>query len=196
MKRIRMRGVSLSPLLMNAPSPTLLEELRTKTTAIKPRLSREEECRGKLYTDDKGAVGIPAENFYACLINAGQHVKIGKKQVSTLKGTMLPAFLAVEETFLPLTNGKPGEPAEWEPNVKRGQHDQNGKKIMVAITRPRFNEWSFEATLLLDEKVANPSVVREIMEMAGSRVGLCDFRPACKGPYGRFRVESFEEIPA
>lgn len=31
----------------------------------------------------------------------------------------------------------------------------------------------------------------EIVDAAGSRIGIGDFRPACKGPFGRFVVTSW-----
>ena len=36
------------------------------------------------------------------------------------------------------------------------------------------------------------SFFREIVDAAGSRVGLGAFRPDCKGPYGKFVVVSWE----
>lgn len=32
---------------------------------------------------------------------------------------------------------------------------------------------------------------REIVDAAGKRIGLGDFRPACKGPFGKFVVTSW-----
>jgi hypothetical protein len=39
-------------------------------------------------------------------------------------------------------------------------------------------------------------ILREIIDAAGKRIGLGDFRPACKGPFGKFVVTEWhvEEI--
>jgi hypothetical protein len=34
---------------------------------------------------------------------------------------------------------------------------------------------------------------REVVDAAGKRIGLGDFRPDCKGPYGRFSVTRWQE---
>lgn len=35
------------------------------------------------------------------------------------------------------------------------------------------------------------ALFREIVDAAGKRIGLGDFRPACKGPFGKFTVTSW-----
>jgi hypothetical protein len=35
--------------------------------------------------------------------------------------------------------------------------------------------------------------MREIVDAAGKRVGLGDFRPACKGPFGKFVVVQWKD---
>jgi hypothetical protein len=39
-------------------------------------------------------------------------------------------------------------------------------------------------------------LLREIVDAAGKRIGLGDFRPACKGPFGRFCVVNWKEHEA
>ena len=36
-------------------------------------------------------------------------------------------------------------------------------------------------------------LAREIMDAAGKRIGLGDFRPDCKGPFGKFVVTKWKE---
>jgi hypothetical protein len=45
----------------------------------------------------------------------------------------------------------------------------------------------------LDTVILAPKLLREIVDAAGSRIGLGDFRPATKGPFGRFVVTSWVE---
>jgi hypothetical protein len=40
----------------------------------------------------------------------------------------------------------------------------------------------------LDDSVMSPELLREIIDAAGSRIGLGDFRPDRKGPFGKFVV--------
>lgn len=58
--------------------------------------------------------------------------------------------------------------------------------------RPRLDKWEcafeidYENTLLMEEQV------RKIVDDAGERVGLLDFRPERKGPFGRFMVTRWD----
>jgi hypothetical protein len=62
-----------------------------------------------------------------------------------------------------------------------------------------FNDWALNLTLNLDTDFVDPKLMRQIVDDAGKRVGLGDFRPACKGPYGKYSVTRWvaveDEIP-
>jgi hypothetical protein len=57
-----------------------------------------------------------------------------------------------------------------------------------------FEHWALSFTLVIDQAVIAEKVARELLDIAGTRIGLGDFRPACKGPYGRFVVDHWEII--
>jgi hypothetical protein len=59
--------------------------------------------------------------------------------------------------------------------------------------RPRLDEWSVSFELDYDPELLSASQVRTIIEDSGKRVGLLDFRPEKKGPFGRFGIVKFEE---
>jgi hypothetical protein len=54
--------------------------------------------------------------------------------------------------------------------------------------RPRFDNWQCSFTLEYDTELLNEADVRQVVDDAGKRVGLLDFRPEKKGPFGRFVV--------
>lgn len=55
----------------------------------------------------------------------------------------------------------------------------------IARTRPIFQEWSAEVRLHTETSIVNVSRVDEWMQIAGTQIGLGDWRPK----YGRFTVE-------
>lgn len=57
--------------------------------------------------------------------------------------------------------------------------------------RPRFDRWSLSLHIVVDTAQIDESRIREVFDMAGSRVGLGDFRPARKGIFGKFHVVSW-----
>jgi hypothetical protein len=101
MKLIRFTLTSLSPgMLLNPATPELLEALRTKKQAQKRTdWTVEQEAGTKLYRSEHGRMGIPTQNLMACIVNAGQHVKSGKKSLSTAKSTQIFDFLEFVDDF-------------------------------------------------------------------------------------------------
>lgn len=59
----------------------------------------------------------------------------------------------------------------------------SGRGIMR--TRPIFDKWGLSFQLSCDTDTWNPADVRRLVEIAGSQIGICDFRPR----YGRFEVK-------
>jgi len=58
-----------------------------------------------------------------------------------------------------------------------------------SIVRPRFDVWAFKTSFLFDEKALSERLCRELFDIALGRVGIGDFRPARKGPFGRSVVK-------
>jgi hypothetical protein len=60
--------------------------------------------------------------------------------------------------------------------------------------RPRLDEWECSFTIdLFDPDILAPADVRQIIDDAGKKIGLGDFRPSRKGPFGRFVVTAWKE---
>lgn len=179
MLEIKIECEGLSPFLMNPATDELLEELRTGVRAPRVRdLPPEKEAEKKLIKQD-GKIGIPAQYLYSCLIEAGRYNKLGKKQISTKDSSLIPSFLWIKELFFPFSG------ADWKVDMRRGRLPDG---TAVCIVRPRFDRWEFSATLIVDEKQISEENVRNLLNDAGSKIGLGDFRPSCKGPFGRFRI--------
>jgi len=49
-----------------------------------------------------------------------------------------------------------------------------------------------EFTLEIDEKEVSPETIRQLVEVAGNKIGLCDFRPTRRGPFGRFEIAEWK----
>ncbi len=58
----------------------------------------------------------------------------------------------------------------------------------VVRYRPRLNEWTTTFEIEFDDNLLTETQLRRVVDDAGSRVGLLDFRPEKKGPFGRFMV--------
>lgn len=191
--------VGKSPLLFNRMSETELLGLRKpggkkSKTAPRPELPRD-EAEPKLYVTKEGKPYLPIEHLFACLVAAGQMVRLdGRRQMSTAKSTMLPAFLTLLDPFLPLIDpGARGNnpPPSWEVDMRKGTNPNGGEA--VCIVRPRFDRWGFRCNVEVDENEIGEPVIRELFDKAGSRIGLGDFRPSRKGPFGRWQVNEWKK---
>jgi hypothetical protein len=63
----------------------------------------------------------------------------------------------------------------------------------ILCHRPCFHDWKLSFTLHVDTDMLSPNLLREIVDAAGKRIGLGDFRPDCKGPFGKFVVTNWQE---
>lgn len=162
----------------------------TSTVQIGDKGTPRQQAEKKRYADKEGNLFIPGPNIFACLINAGKFHKSGKSKVTTQKSSLIPAGITVEEIIIPMSNGNGGK-AVWEVDSRSVVIPSTGGRIMCH--RPRADEWGAKFTLDVDTEMFQPNFVRKLMDDAGKKVGLCDYRPERKGPFGRFVVTGWEE---
>lgn len=194
--RARCRGIT--PVLFNRMTESELEGLRTKIK--KPKAANigntrtpREQAEEKVYTHG-GVPVLPAEMLMASLVAAGVFCRLdAKRQISTAKATILPGLMSLLDYVMPLWLPDSKTPAKWEPDVRKGTNPNGGEA--VAICRPRFDAWSFEARCLIDTHEIGENTIRELWDKAGKRTGIGDHRPARKGIFGQFVVERWERLP-
>ena len=60
--------------------------------------------------------------------------------------------------------------------------------------RPRLDAWACDLEIILDETLVAVEVLQKVMNAAGKKVGVGDYRPGCKkpGPFGTYGVEILE----
>jgi len=178
-----------TPVMMNAMSIEQLLNIRDHVkppkNAAKPPIR--EEAESKLHRLPDGRPHVPATALYACLINAGQFVRLdGKRQISTEKKTVLPSMMGLIDTVILLTKHDSETPATWEVDIQRGRNPNGGEA--VCIVRPRFDEWQLAFSLEVDQREMDLAKARDLVDIAGRRVGLLEFTPRHKGTFGTFKI--------
>ena len=158
----------------------------SNSSAVGDKGTPMEQAEACLYKDDKGVVGMPQPNLFRAIIDAGKFFKAGKSKVTTLKSSMIPACVSIEELFIPIVHKEP-----WTVDSRPVRIPSTGGRIIRH--RPMFNDWALSFTLTLDTTMLAPKVLREIVDAAGTRIGLGDFRPDCKGPFGKFCVTQWKD---
>jgi hypothetical protein len=147
-----------------------------------------EVAEGKLYLDLDGKPCIPQPNLFRCIIDAGKYFKNGKSKVTTIKSSIIPSCVDLDGLTYRIKS-KHG----WTVDTRPVRIPATGGRILAH--RPCFNDWQLEFEVDLDIDVMSESLLRDIIDKAGKAVGLGDFRPDCKGPFGKFEVTKWEAKP-
>ena len=177
-----------SPLLMNrfTEEAELSVSSTTKKATKANKGTPREQAEKKAYIDEKGVLFVPGMNIYASIIEGGKFIKIGKAKATNSKSSLIPAAMILEEERCTLGT------KTLEVDSRSVVIPATGGRIMAY--RPRLDEWECSFTIdLFDPDILAPSDVRQIIDDAGKKIGLGDFRPSRKGPFGRFCVVSWKE---
>lgn len=184
---IRATIAGVSPLLCNRFTEAAQEKIANGTSAAisgsKPL--PHEQAAAKLYRDPQGKAVLPSANLLRAVVDAGVFIKSGKSKLSTQRSSVIPAGVAIVETELLI------QPGKWETDSRAVVNPATGGRMMCH--RPRFDEWKVSFTLDIDDTMFAEKVVRELVDLAGHRIGIGDFRPARKGPFGRFKVDAWKK---
>lgn len=178
--KINIEITGITPLLMNRFN--IEEQNVKKEKNLSPRDSAKRVC----YEDEQGKLFYPTTNIYACIIEAGKFHKDGKVKVTTARSSLIPAGVMIEGQYIYFS-----KPDTWEVDSRSVVVPSTGGRIVCH--RPRLDEWQLSFILTLDVKMFSPNTIRMIVDDAGTKVGLGDFRPSRKGIFGRFVVTKWEQ---
>jgi hypothetical protein len=172
-----------NPLNKFAKAIKAITAKRKKTDEDYEALSKLEWEAG-LYFDEKGGPFVPSINVEGMLRDAAKKLK---------KGTDVKQSVRIFPLEIPLGYNGPrdleglkkiafsGDKVNGEDFFdSRGVGVNMGKTIMR--TRPRFNKWWIEFDIISDDTVFNMDDIIQILAIAGSKIGLSDYRPR----YGTF----------
>ena len=169
-KKVSCTIKGISPLLMHAYPMQPIEAIEKK--------SPEEQAETGAYRDpDTGGLYIPGIAIQRSLIASASYSK-GKGRGSLQKPVAACVMVNPERCDL---------------GVKEFLIDS--RPVVIAATkgrivrhRPRLDTWTVTVEIEYDDNLITETQLRRVVDDAGSRVGLLDFRPERKGPFGRFMV--------
>ena len=183
MARIEMTITGTTPLLIHKFGDAAQGEATSgeRVSVVGHRGTPREQAEAGLYLTEEGKPMIPQPNIFRCFIDAGKFFKAGRSKVTTQKSSLIPACVDVEGVSLLIKHKEP-----WTTDTRPVRIPATGGRILRH--RPRFDDWALTMALTLDTSLISAKLFREIVDAAGSRIGLGDFRPDCKGPFGKFVV--------
>jgi len=178
-------------MLMNAFTDSVMASIEKGSSgAVKARnqLTPRETATRRIYWSDEPTPRpfVPSANVLACLVRAGSMIKVGRTKLSTMKSSLIPAAVEIVEMQLPIF--KPGAKtvADYEVDTRGVVNPATGGRMVCH--RPLFHFWQLRFSLTHDAEMLDEAIVRELFDIAGSKIGLGDFRPDRRGPFGRFTV--------
>jgi len=181
--KIKVKIKGTSPLLMNRLNPEILKD---KGPSFKKQYDPKIEARKSAYiTKVKGKeqLYIPAYAIYSMIIKTAIRYK-EKGRRSSVSGLLAGTIRIDPEKIL---LGHCNYVIDERPVVIQ--------RARVLKWRAKIPEWTATFTIVYNRKVLSALVIQTlatILEDAGARMGLLDYRPQHKGWFGTFILEKFE----
>ena len=196
--RYRIEISGISPLIqhngaagLDNRSPANLEKMEitrkrgaNRAEADDQRL-RDLECQTALYLDGSGAPTVPEAALRSCIETGARKLKQGPQVREGLIVESVEAFIydhALGTTVEELCRSV----AFTVPVVVQ--------RSRVLRTRAKFDTWGVVFTVEVDSELVDQQQLATWLDIAGRRIGLCDWRPEKSGHYGRFETVAINAI--
>lgn len=180
-------------LLMHSPSG-----MRASETALarKEKIipSPEEEAERGAYRNAAGVLVLPSANVIRSFVEAARGFKDPRRPRASLERSFV-AGVRPAATAFPLYDIETGEElTTFEIHSARVTLGIGKSAASVIRARPLIPAWSAVVTVTVDAGVIDPMVVPQVAATAGRTIGVGDWRPEKRGPYGTYRVTGAEVL--
>lgn len=176
----------LSPLIQHKWSEKALRQIREKQAGKKTKTREarnpEEEAEAATYFTEGGSYGIPLEAIKKSIINAA-HKDIGIEKTLVRKSL----FIKSEDPNNIL-------PMECDDPILREDQVRVGMGSADLRYRPEFRNWSVRVDATVDAGNLTVEDLINLVNRAGFGVGLHEWRPEKGGEFGRFEVDTTEQV--
>jgi hypothetical protein len=187
-KTIRVKIEGITPLLIHRFAEQSEQGKPTRRVKAANEDPREAATRAAYVAKD-GTYYFSAFSIPNCMGSAGAN----HKQTGTRKTLrfVVPSAVRVTSDTITITNGN-GQAAD--------HFEVDGRPVTIPATkgrimryRPRFDVWGATFDLLINDDLLDPATAHVLLQEAGLSIGVGDFRPEKRGPFGTFRVTSWQE---
>jgi len=173
METIKVALIGTSSLLMHKRPPINQgKKIHDPTTKYIPEI----EAKKALY-EKNGKPYFPSSWIRGLLDSASKNVKKGKANLRTLFNQGIS--VVPPEIFL-----------KGNPKYKIDSQWVKIQYNMIVRTRPRFDKWQAEFSIIYEEELVDYDDIEKILNRGGHFIGLGDNR---KNGYGRFKIIKFEK---
>jgi len=170
---------------MKGISPLLMHRFPLQPVEALEKLPPEQQAEHAAYRDETNGncLYVPGIAVQRALISAAAYSK-GKGRASLAKQAAACLIVSPERISL----GTKDYIVDARPVVVPATRGR------IMRYRPRLDQWNIEFTVEYDPVLISEKQLRTIVDDMGSRVGLLDFRPERKGPFGRCVVVEWHPV--
>jgi len=190
MKTVQVTIKGTAPLLIHRFTEESSQQKASRKITIQERDPREEATKVAYIAPD-GTYYFNAMAIPGCIGNAGSNHKMKGSRKSLRY--VVPSAVRMNVEAVTILNGD-GKPAkDFEVDSRPVTIPATKGKIMRH--RPRFDNWSAKFELVVNENIlGGTDIVHQLLNEAGESIGIGDFRPEKRGPFGTFLVTEFVEM--
>lgn len=188
MKTVEVEIRGTTPLLVHRFGEESEQEKATRRIKVGNDDPRE-MARKAAYIADDGTFYISAFAIPNAMANAGANHKMRGSR-KTLR-FVVPCAVTVKTDTITIMNGA-GPAKDFEVDARPVTIPATKGRIMRF--RPRFNCWGLKFSLQINDAMLALNDAHMLLNEAGQGVGIGDFRPEKRGPFGTFLVTSFTEV--
>lgn len=188
MKTVRVRIEGLTPLLVHRFSEKSEQAKKTRRIEMVEVDPREEATKNAYIAPD-GTFYFSAFAIPNCMGAAGANHKARGSRKSLR--FVVPSAVRMTSDSVTIGNGN-GKPAK--------SFEVDSRPVTIPATkgrimrhRPRFDNWSAEFDIVINDDLLDPATAHVLLQEAGLSFGIGDFRPEKRGPFGTFRVTKWED---
>ena len=169
----------------NIEKALLTKKKGANRTGVENARIRELECEIALYLDAHGRPTIPEAAIRSCIETAARKLKQGPQVREGLIVQKVTAFKYDESVYGTTLDDLCKKTQFVVPVVVQ--------RARILRTRAKFDEWAVTFVVEVDDELVDRAQLESWLDIAGRRIGLCDWRPEKSGHYGRFETVSTTE---
>lgn len=192
--RAVIEGMEPGLLMHNPAGMQRLEEYKVEQNSGRKKVipPAEMEAEWGTYRDDAGGLVIPAVWIQRCLIEAGKMFRSPQRKMASMAREFSSGIsTAPGHSSFALIDANGEQITDYEIDTRRAIVQRQG----IMRSRPFIRSpWQAEVWMQRDAGVIDGEFVLKAIILAGSQIGIGDYRPEKSGPFGRFRVTSFDDV--
>lgn len=190
MKRIQVEIVGVTPLLIHRFGEQAEQAKATRRQIVQDSDPRTEATKAAYIAKD-GSYFFSAYSIAAAMGNAGSsHKQRGSRK--SLRFVVPSAVSTIPTDGITILKNGSGPAKSFEVDSRPVTIPATKGRVMRH--RPRFDEWGAKFELVVNDDLLAVETAHQLLTEAGQSIGIGDFRPEKRGPFGTFRVVKFQEV--